>query len=371
MTTIKRFFYPIGQGAFYAEKHPNFTFVYDCGNLKNTVIGNNVIKQAFDKNDVIDILFISHLDYDHISKIDKLKSQVNKIKCVILPLLYPDEKSLMLAIYKAVGYEQAAQFINSPKDYFGDDTKVILIEPTDDNEPIIKEEQTTFADIMKDDYEVKSGTIIGLGYDWVLIPYNHEYISRHNDLRTKLTDEGYIIPDLRNDAPLILKKLTTPAERNRLKNAYAKLTDGINANSMLLYSGPSQTHQWRRRIFYGKYEKSELMHFYYWLYNLIHHKNTEVGCVYTGDSDLNITKISTIFGNYWRYIGTIQIPHHGSRHNFDIKQIKPHTICPISVGENSFGHPSFDIISELCGNDCIPICVKDSVDDLYVEEIIL
>jgi len=71
---IERIFYPIGQGAFYSEKHNNFNIVYDCGNWKNTKLADKVVKQAFLKDEVIDILFISHFDYDHINKISTLKS---------------------------------------------------------------------------------------------------------------------------------------------------------------------------------------------------------------------------------------------------------------------------------------------------------
>ena len=79
---IERFFYPIGQGAFYAEKHQRgdkkFTIVYDCGTCLNCKAGqlnfaNIVIEKAFKKKEQIDILFISHFDYDHVSKIKKLK----------------------------------------------------------------------------------------------------------------------------------------------------------------------------------------------------------------------------------------------------------------------------------------------------------
>ena len=57
--------------------------MYDCGTeYKNR--GNKgtkgVVSQSFSKNDVIHYLFISHFDYDHISKITLLKETVKKNK---------------------------------------------------------------------------------------------------------------------------------------------------------------------------------------------------------------------------------------------------------------------------------------------------
>ena len=69
---IIRTFHPVGQGAFYSERHNDFNIVYDCGtewkNRGKKVI-DKTIQSSFSKEDVIDILFISHFDYDHVSKI--------------------------------------------------------------------------------------------------------------------------------------------------------------------------------------------------------------------------------------------------------------------------------------------------------------
>ncbi len=79
---IQRKFHTIGQGAFYSERHENFNIVYDCGTewknrAKKTL--DRVITQSFSEDDTIDILFISHFDYDHVSKIHTLKEHVKEI----------------------------------------------------------------------------------------------------------------------------------------------------------------------------------------------------------------------------------------------------------------------------------------------------
>ena len=92
---MERIFYPIGQGAFYAERFTeeedgiNFNMVYDCGagiHLNGTTTGHNVVRNAFSSKDEIDILFVSHLDTDHVNEIPTLLTSC-KVKKVILPLV--------------------------------------------------------------------------------------------------------------------------------------------------------------------------------------------------------------------------------------------------------------------------------------------
>lgn len=47
--TILRVFHPIGQGAFYSERHDNFNIVYDCGEWKNSKRATKVVEESFEK----------------------------------------------------------------------------------------------------------------------------------------------------------------------------------------------------------------------------------------------------------------------------------------------------------------------------------
>lgn len=94
---IQRIFYPVGQGAFYSERHENCNIVYDCGSMSISK-GRKVVSQRFSKEDIIDILFISHFDYDHISLIEDLKATVKEIRFVVMPLLHHNEKILLFNV---------------------------------------------------------------------------------------------------------------------------------------------------------------------------------------------------------------------------------------------------------------------------------
>ncbi len=92
---------------------------------------------------------------------------------------------------------------------------------------------------------------------------------------------------------------------------------------------------------------------------------------YTGDGDLNKVKVKAIYSNYWDFIGTIQIPHHGSLSSFDasILDNRP-CLCPISVGKNNYyGHPSQEVIREILLNKSCPLLVTEDVDSTFVETI--
>ena len=96
-------FFKAGQGLFYGgriwqpETNQVFTVVYDCG-TSPFIAGNNQslnkeIKYFKDgpdcfprNNEEIDLLFISHLDYDHVSGLKRLLTEF-KVKNIILPYI--------------------------------------------------------------------------------------------------------------------------------------------------------------------------------------------------------------------------------------------------------------------------------------------
>ncbi|MCK9154964.1 MAG: hypothetical protein M0P12_02505 [Paludibacteraceae bacterium] len=130
---------------------------------------------------------------------------------------------------------------------------------------------------------------------------------------------------------------------------------------MLLYSGPTIGNK-RHKLFI-----SFSCNCHCKCQNLFNQER--VACVYTGDADLNKTKISSIFGGYWNQVGTIQIPHHG-----DIKAFNPNELssgnyfCPISYGSNnSYGHPSTKVISEILSYNSCPISITENPVSIFIE----
>lgn len=88
-------FHPVGQGLFYTGIIGDFVMVYDIGTLSRQKYIENEIdlfsKKLTGNNHkkVIDVLFLSHYDYDHISGIEYLLKSGFIIKKIIAPLITP------------------------------------------------------------------------------------------------------------------------------------------------------------------------------------------------------------------------------------------------------------------------------------------
>ncbi|MHC4454522.1 MAG: MBL fold metallo-hydrolase, partial [Planctomycetota bacterium] len=83
--------WPIGQGCFangsISTDNRTFTYVYDCGSNNLNPLRQS-IRQLDPNNNLIDALFISHLDSDHVNGIDFLCSSCGySVDTVYLPYL--------------------------------------------------------------------------------------------------------------------------------------------------------------------------------------------------------------------------------------------------------------------------------------------
>ena len=368
---IERIFHPIGQGAFYSERHDNFNIVYDCGNWKNTKLADRIVKQAFAKNEVVDILFISHFDYDHVNKIKTLNEHT-QIKKVIMPLLHKNEKTLLINLYRALNFP-ILNLIENPQEFFGEETQIITVSPPENSEnPIIElidlDNLTTS--------NISSGSILRKNfrsYEWIFIPFNYEYETRNNELENLLSKHGFDVKKLKNDSQYTIDEIRS--KRKKIKDIYTKVSGNINQNSMLLYSGINCLHtDCEQETFFFDYPYRYFRcceEFYHIRWHRIARERHRVSCIYTGDSNLNVVKIKSIFRNFWKSVGTIQIPHHGDIKNFDKFVLDDkYYWCPISVGEkNSYGHPSSKVIADILSQDSCPILVTENLSSGFIEYI--
>lgn len=361
---IKRIFHPIGQGAFYSERHENYNIVYDCGEWKDSKLADKVIKQSFNEEEEIDILFISHFDFDHVSKIVTLKNHVKTIKRVVLPLLNENEKIFISNIYRVLNLD-ILMLINSPQQFFGNDTKIIYVKAFESdnitNNNVIRnidELQPNNGSIIID-----SGTVLSQDNDndWVFIPYNFKFPERSKELIEEFKRSKFDLkklqynPDYSLDEIIKDTKMTKKEGGKQIKRIYESIDGNINQNSMLLYSGPFKNNT--TFLHSLKYVSNHFL------------GDKKVACVYTGDANLNIIPVRDILRDYWDNIGTIQIPHHGDKKVFNSSDFGDYRyFCPISFGtNNTYGHPSGKIISEILANSCFPIMVTEKLDSIFIE----
>ena len=342
---IRRIFYPIGQGAFYAEKHENFNIVYDCGNWRKTKKSGTLVESSFCAHDVIDILFISHMDWDHISRIVTLKNTVSEIKVVILPLLHEEEKNLLTNLHRIKRYSSLT-LINDPESFFGKGTKIIKVKGT----PANLNEAINFDPILVETApdEIESSTplyISEANYNWCFIPFNVEHKKRQCAIEKALFAQGFDVRELKENARYTIDIINNTDRKNQLKEVYKSIEGNINSNSLILYSGSKSKVDaeisWKigcNTVLYSNNLSSILGIF-----------TSDVSCIYTGDADLNEVELDKLFSKYWQYVGIIQIPHHGSYDNFDFTLRNIEGIrFPVSYGlTNTYGHPSIDLINKI------------------------
>lgn len=352
---IQRIFHPIGQGAFYSERHDKFNIVYDCGVLPETNLSEKVVKQSFFPEESIDILFISHFDADHVNRIGILKKHCKEIRNVILPLLHDDVKLILNNFYSVMNLTDSASLITNPEDYF-DESKIIYVDYSTENSETIQEQD--IAEIKSGD-KINNQTRVYLNNrNWIFIPYNHHYTSRSKELEKMFKASSLDINQFKLDLNYALSHIS------EIKDIYNKLEGKINENSMLLYSGPSPSNiSYKIKRLFGAINL-QFFHF-----NFFRIDSSRVACIYCGDSDLNKINLKTIFKLVWSKVGTIQIPHHGDIKSFKIDSFRASNFfCPISAGKNSkYGHPSSKVIAVLLSCGCFPIIITEELDSVFIE----
>lgn len=236
--------------------------------------------------------------------------------------------------------------------------KVTFVRPADEERSLmgneVDDEGVGVDDLQR---EVPSLTKISIGNNlpdsgrmlrWLLIPYNHKP-ERYSDLKNKLENAfgaGFQIANLK-DPDFVIKNLKD------LRRCYKALSDGINRNSMALYSGPlddtclSSIGEVVGCDIWGRYCPCDQFA-EYWLDRVLRHEQSSVfhgspGCLYTGDVSLDDADLTRVFGRYVKNIGMVQLPHHGSFDSFGSGNLPiDGQVCVATYGErNSFGHPAY------------------------------
>jgi hypothetical protein len=358
VSIFERVFAPVGQGAFYFERHDffsgqNFTMVYDCGALYVSSSKKEVVR-SFLKDEIVDVLFISHFDYDHISLIPRLVEVARAIRLVVIPFLSKSEKEILLSFYKILGgrYAFVANFIENLTDIFGSDSVIVEILPEEgegeidlDNLPKGRVTEHGGLKFFKKDY-------------WLYIPYNLHSSRKAKILRNLLKRAGIDIERFTKDIDYVNSLISDTNYRRKIRSIYNKLEGNINSNSLLVYSGPIMNSLiFRTLLLLEELSAVELCEPYLRL------NDRKSACLYTGDFDLNVNSFSLRqrFNKYWNIIGTIQVPHHGSKHNFCGKNFKRMVYAPISTGKNPYGHPSKYTLQELFKLNTSPVLVTERV----------
>jgi len=237
-------------------------------------------------------------------------------------------------------------------DYFKKGSEITFVSPEQSTQPteIDMQELSQNKNINSGDkikYEVNN-------FIWAYIPFNFQNKKRAEQFK-KLTEH------LDLDA---IDKFKDYYEQNKAEfiDIYkTKLTRDINTNSLVLYSGTDSS------IKTTSYSSRKSFTF----------TQNISGCLYLGDYDARgvqkFNEFEEKYKSYCKEISTIQIPHHGSKHNYNKKiNFKPNIISVISAGiNNEFKHPDNETLKNIAIQNGIVILVTEQKETKLTQSIYL
>ena len=361
-----RSFLPVGQGAFYCEcfegNKRNIHVVYDCGSSTSVKYVEKEIKNNFQEGDIIDALFISHLDKDHVNGIPFLLSYC-KVKRIYFPLISSANKKI-LKIYYSINHISGfvAEFLENPRsaiDSLGIDYYPELIQIDEAGTEGMEQgfngldlPRRRSGDNISGDINI-SGASGGALYDeWLYIPFNFRQKERIDILMKKLASI-YKRP-ITEDEVEELWRINAADDRDKIREAYKGVPDNFNTNSMTLFSG-------------------EIVNRFRQFPNMCYRKYcfrcrdfTPSGCLYTGDYNASgedeWKQLINAYNGYWKHIGCVQIPHHGSRHGFNPAFLDMDAYFVISCGyANQYRHPHSSVMKSFLLRFIFPHIVTEHV----------
>ena len=362
-----RSFLPVGQGAFCCEQIQSASFsnetiniVYDCGSSTDVELVKKQIKATFMEDEPIHAVFISHLHDDHINGLEFLLEYCC-VKNIIFPLTTNIEKAILVLNNLINGVNQdsfAVSFIKDPSLALENKAKynkrlphLIQISPEDyianDNG------QNTLSTVNSGEnlscYICDDERIFN---HWMYIPFNFRYKDRTQQLTEKLQQ----VLRINDDEILSVENLWikgTPEIKNKIRAVYKSLPGSLNTNSMTLYSGTSRCSGFQC-----------FLHSYPCFRVCCDCCCKNVGCLYTGDYEAgkttNFIELKERYIKYWDNIGCIQIPHHGSKKDYNKNFSSLDAYFIIFAGQNNkYNHPHPYVIRDLMFNKHYPLVVTE------------
>lgn len=367
---LVRTFHPVGHGAFYTERFyqndpqtetPLFTAVFDCGCYEKGKKGwsknrfqqriEHYANNVFIQGETIDALFISHFHTDHINGLDHLIARCN-IKKIFIPIMTP-EVILEAYLYSFITTGRRSNVVTRTIERFQNDEelkrKIVTI-----NEDIGPEEiEIPINDINN---TFSSGGRISCTFPWYYIPFNR----KQNKLSQLLQIEPLLRSALTTTGDVDINALTTIVKSKNAaywKRVYKQIWKSKhNAYSMTVYSTNLQSIlgqcEWNGTMFVNRYDLQN--------------------CLYLGDYEAkgiaSFKALKHCYNSYWNNISLLQVPHHGSKDNYNAGLYNKPRACIISAGATDvYGHPHNSTITGIQACHCLPILVTEQT---YTKQVI-
>ncbi|MCF2218881.1 MBL fold metallo-hydrolase [Chryseobacterium sp. PS-8] len=405
-------FFKAGQGSFYGGRiwlhEPNqvFTIVFDCGTSPFIAGNNQSLNNEINNfkhrphyfprnNDEIELLFISHLDYDHVSGLKRLLTEF-QVKNIILPYIEKEHRQFFLTSIgdnndpdNNLTIDEYISLIESPNQFIAQNserTRQFYIKPNGKTEI---EYQGYDNNENQSDNVYPRGTLNNETTELINLPnvfvYENDlqfFIKRNWEFTTfaKSVSET-AIDKLHNCLKKKLKKKATDnlslddlknlvtTYRKEAHKCYTDCIGDINSHGLVLLHGPIRFEHLCGDI----YTNCELNNFhndnrYHRHFFDEHHFNNNnrsmLGTLLFGDTSINPGNNPIVFPKAFKdklvNVHVVQVPHHGSSKNWDFAEFEALNIgdnvnrwgnrviavCNFGYG-NKFGHPSHQVLNDL------------------------
>lgn len=390
MTSMKCDFWNVGQGLFSSGKiisgSNEFVWVYDCGSMNDKSILNNAIDSMKQKypNEIIDILAISHFDKDHISGLNELLED-RKVDTLILPY-YPLYQRLLVA--QSLGIYQDNDIIEcyiSPVIFFSKKyniKKILLVADNAHNKDKLdlSEQELEFLrerNVSVSFFNIDKNPIHYFGIEF--IPYNvpFEFIKRN--LKNIQLSQSHINALWQDKKQPINQKILNIKEYYYQTLTIQGKNQGEYRNILSLYlyigilkakeNGIIDIYRNNKPYFYI-YENK-----HFWEIN--HLQQIKNSILYCGDGSLKTRKQLEHIKNYLtperiNRIACLQIPHHGSTHNWQVNLSREyiHPILSVFCADpyQKYKHPHPDVIFDLIESNPILVDTNNSLELSFYKE---
>ncbi len=418
MRTMKAIFsfFKAGQGSFYGgriwdhETIKVFTVVYDCGTShfiagKSQSLNNEITDFKYRpccfpcNNDEIELLFISHLDYDHVSGLKRLLTEF-EVKNIILPYIGEEHRKFFLTSMPAdnspdnnnLSFADYSSFIDSPHTFIQNNSKnsgikVFFVksdsEPAKEYQGFDKENQSEdmypngTPDEKTEEKEFNKQEKVKVYENnlqffikqyWEFTTYSKSVSQNaidklHDRLKKILKKKAheYLTPE-------DIRKIVTD-NRKEAHKCYTDCIGEINSHGLVLLHGPIGFKCLYSRI-YSDCELNHLCndyccrHFSHGCHNFINKNQKMLGTLLFGDTSINPGNNPLSFPKAFKdklvNAHIVQVPHHGSSKNWDFNEFQElkignsfnrrenrvAAVCNFGYG-NKYGHPSHEVLNDL------------------------
>lgn len=415
--TNKGIFHPVGQGLFHSSNltinendNLQFNYIYDCGTSSNQTILENAITKyltTINSRSNIDAVFISHLHKDHVSGIPFLfKKKRVSVKRVILPYLFPYERALIVALAEKSLPDEYIQLLSHPYKYFrgkgvkdvffvvGDDNSEssmpdITPNPVNDNKlntiehidqllevnrtKLQQKEVKNIKDaeqLVSGDTQINSKSLMRPSSSFRLTNWYFTFFNKR--IKNKMMDQ-FKTKFIKICAGRSLNEMiSSKSDMKKLKSVYISIFSNsiLNDTSLAVFSGLSVNKMPKKERFFVSMKHPLQRSFTLWS---LSPNIKRIGVLYTGD--LNVKNEWITFEKYFHLstsnqsseICVYQVPHHGSKYNWNYEQakIERKPLYVVSASINSI-YPNKTVSQEIL-NHHKPLCLVNEKRSCHYE----